>query len=340
MRTARPAPPRPGRPAPAPRVRRAAHRSGAAVRLPGRSGRRPARRPAAARPGPTRTDRSAARSGRHRPRTAPRPSARVRAAPGWRARPARSRAATGARSTRCTGPRPAAAGQPSPPRGCGSVPATGKRSTRPLSTSTRPPASTAVPPLPRPAAATRRPASRASRPSRRDRRQAPRNLLQAHHVGLQGAQHVGHGVAVVAQVVHVVRRDPQHARVGVLVAPDHLRAPPSGPAATVAAAAAPATEQPSPLAREVGGADQPGLVAQLGADQRCLRPEPATGQVPAEGLAGRAEQQLAGLADPAADHEQPGVERGGEVRDADAQPTADVVEQLLARPGRRPWPPG
>ena len=61
---------------------------------------------------------------------------------------------------------------------------------------------------------------------------------------------------------------------------------------------------------------------------RASGPVAATGQRPPERLAGRAEQQFTGVRHPAADDEQPRVERGGEVREADAEPAPDVLEQL------------
>ena len=61
-----------------------------------------------------------------------------------------------------------------------------------------------------------------------------------------------------------------------------------------------------------------------------LGPVAATGEVATEGLAGRVEQQVARGADPAADDERARVERGREVGDADAEPLADLGEQLAA----------
>ena len=87
-------------------------------------------------------------------------------------------------------------------------------------------------------------------------------------------------------------------------------------------------------AGEVGGADEAGLGAEGRADDPCLRPVAAPGQGAAERLARGPEQQLACVGHAAADDEQPGVERGGEVRQADPEPAPDVLE--AARRRRRP----
>ena len=79
---------------------------------------------------------------------------------------------------------------------------------------------------------------------------------------------------------------------------------------------------------------QTGLGAEGGGHDARLRPVPASGQGPPEGLPGRPQQQLAGLADAAADDEGAGVEGRREVRQADAQPAADLVEQVDGARGR------
>ncbi len=52
--------------------------------------------------------------------------------------------------------------------------------------------------------------------------------------------------------------------------------------------------------------------------------------MPLEGVPGGADEQVVGGRDTAADHEAGGVEGGGEVGDADAEPLADVLEELHA----------
>ena len=87
-------------------------------------------------------------------------------------------------------------------------------------------------------------------------REPARHLLQAQHVGPHGAHHPGGGRAVVRQVVHVVRHDPQHV----------LR---SRRAHGSAAGA-----------RQLGGADEAGVAAEHGPHDARL------GAVAAAGAAG------------------------------------------------------
>lgn len=79
---------------------------------------------------------------------------------------------------------------------------------------------------------------------------------------------------------------------------------------------------------QVGGADHAGLGAQLGLGDPGLRTVAATGEVTAEGIPCRADQQVVGGADTPADDEAGGIEGGGEIGDADAEPLADVLEQF------------
>src|SRR5690349_11490584 len=82
------------------------------------------------------------------------------------------------------------------------------------------------------------------------------------------------------------------------------------------------------VAGQVGGADEPRLVAQPGRDDLRLGAVATSGEPTAEVLTCRAEQQLAGRGHATADDEGAGVERCREVGDADAEPVADLGEQL------------
>src|SRR6478735_780765 len=84
----------------------------------------------------------------------------------------------------------------------------------------------------------------------------------------------------------------------------------------------------APGAGEVGGPHEPCLVAELGGRDRGLGPVATAGELASEGLAGRVEEQVAGGADPAPDDERAGVERGGQVGHPDAEPAADLADQL------------
>ncbi len=133
--------------------------------------------------------------------------------------------------------------------------------------------------------------------------QAPRHLLQAEHVGVDRPHHPGRQARVVEEVAGVVARDP-HAR--------HRRAQPL--TASVRARSAAPT--------------RPASLPSCAATMLRLGAVAAAGQLAAERLTGGAEQQVTGGTDPAADDEHAGVERGGEVGHADAEPAADLREQL------------
>src|SRR5581483_2386832 len=94
------------------------------------------------------------------------------------------------------------------------------------------------------------------------------------------------------------------------------------------AAALDGTEAAGDLAGLVGGADQARLVAQGGGDDPGLGAEAAAGERAFEGLPGRADEQIARRGDAAADDEAAGVQGRREVGDPDAQPVADLLEQL------------
>src|SRR3954447_5478591 len=79
---------------------------------------------------------------------------------------------------------------------------------------------------------------------------------------------------------------------------------------------------------QVGRADQPCVVAQLGGDDAGLRPVAAAGELPREGGPRRLEEHVAGRADSTADDEGAGVEGRGQVGDADSEPVPDLAEQL------------
>ena len=73
---------------------------------------------------------------------------------------------------------------------------------------------------------------------------------------------------------------------------------------------------------EVGGADEAGLRSELGDDDPRAGAEAPAGQRPLQPVTGGPEHHLAELADPAADHDDLGVEDGGEVGDALPEPDA------------------
>src|SRR5690606_10050707 len=87
--------------------------------------------------------------------------------------------------------------------------------------------------------------------------------------------------------------------------------------------------QPGVLPREVGGADQTGVVAQRGANNPSLRTETPAGERAPERFSGRPQEQVTGIGDPTADHERAGIERRGDVRQPYPEPASDLLEQLL-----------
>src|SRR5947209_2773262 len=70
--------------------------------------------------------------------------------------------------------------------------------------------------------------------------------------------------------------------------------------------------------------------AELGAHYAGFGAVAAAGELPLERVARGADEQVVGGRDTAADHEAGRVEGGGEVGDSDAEPLADVLEQLDA----------
>src|SRR6478736_5943915 len=81
-------------------------------------------------------------------------------------------------------------------------------------------------------------------------------------------------------------------------------------------------------ARQLGRADEAGVAAEHGAHDPRLRSVAAARELTAEGLAGRPDELLVGRTDAAPDDEEARVEGRGEVGQPDAQPLADVGEQL------------
>ena len=79
---------------------------------------------------------------------------------------------------------------------------------------------------------------------------------------------------------------------------------------------------------QVGGADQPGVLAELGHPDGGGGPVATGGQLGLEGLPGRADQQLPGLGHPAAEDEDPRVQDRGQVGHAVAEPGPDGPEGL------------
>ena len=132
------------------------------------------------------------------------------------------------------------------------------------------------------------------------------HLLQAEHVGVDGAHDPGREVVVVEEVAGVVARD-AHRR--------HGRAQPET-ASVRARSAAPTSPASLP--------SWAATIARLG-------PVATAGELAAERLAGRVEQQVAGGADPAPDDERARVERRRQVGHADAEPAADLGEQLAGQ---------
>src|SRR3954453_19712304 len=83
---------------------------------------------------------------------------------------------------------------------------------------------------------------------------------------------------------------------------------------------------------KVGGADEPGVGAELRADHRRFGAEAAAGELPAQRLAGRGEEQAVRIRDAAADDDQLGVERRAQPGEPGAQPPADLGEDLDGSP--------
>src|SRR5829696_296379 len=91
---------------------------------------------------------------------------------------------------------------------------------------------------------------------------------------------------------------------------------------------APLPPPPSPPTQGQGGrADQAGVGAEAGGDDRGEVTVAAAVDVALEAGPGRGQQQVAGGGDPAADHHQVGVEDGDQGGDPDPEPVADALEQ-------------
>ncbi len=107
----------------------------------------------------------------------------------------------------------------------------------------------------------------------------------------------------------------------------------------LAVGSCPSTGAPERLPGQLGGPDRPGLGAERRPDHGRDHAVRGTHERLAERGPGGFEQQVAGGRQPAADHDDLGIEGRHEVRDADAEPLPDRGGTPPARRRRPRWPP-